>query len=88
MRATTSARQIVDTLHQQLARFSGRRPEDISPGLSLADDLGIQSVTAIELLCAVEDQLGVELDIDDYGRAQTVQDLVDELLDALQVPRG
>jgi acyl carrier protein len=89
--SATDRRHVTEVVYEQLARFSGRRSGEISPDLSLADDLGIQSVTAVELLGAVEQQLGVEIDIADDGDTQTVhtvQDLVDEVLRSAQDSGG
>ena len=44
---------------------------------SLSDDLGIDSLDAVELGMAIEDNLGVAIADEDLPNIKTVQDLVD-----------
>lgn len=53
--------------------------EDITPETHLADDLGADSLDAIELIMSIEDEFDVEIEDDDLQSVQTVQDIIDIL---------
>ena len=44
---------------------------------SLTDDLGVDSLDAVELVMAIEDAVGVAIADEDLPNIKTVQDLVD-----------
>jgi acyl carrier protein len=47
---------------------------DITPETSLAEDLGIESLTMMEVIMAAEDRFGLLIDDDDWPRFKTVLD--------------
>ena len=49
----------------------------VTPEASLTDDLGADSLDAVELGMAIEDALGVTIEDEDLPKIKTVQDLVD-----------
>ncbi len=60
---------IVDTL--------GCDADKVVPEASLTDDLGADSLDAVELGMAVEEALGVTISDEDLPKIKTVQDLMD-----------
>ncbi|MFJ1787008.1 acyl carrier protein [Streptomyces anulatus] len=58
-----------------------RPEEEITPGQSLAEDLGVDSLAFIEALVSFEEEFGVRLDEDRLllSSYDTVQDLCDHL---------
>lgn len=50
--------------------------DNILPGSSLIDDLGADSLTIIELVMAIEESFGIEIDDDEAGKLLTVQDVI------------
>jgi long-chain acyl-CoA synthetase len=58
-----------------IASISNRAEGDIHGSTSLRGDLGIDSLLGVELMTALESQLGFSLDARDLGRAETVADL-------------
>ncbi len=60
---------IVDTL--------GCDADKVVPEASLTDDLGADSLDAVELGMAVEEALGVTISDEDLPKIKTVQDLID-----------
>lgn len=51
-------------------------PEEISEGAHLVDDLGCDSLDLIEILMALEEEFGIDLDFDEAEKAHTVADVV------------
>lgn len=67
------------TLADMIARITGRSAVDISPGSSLARDLGLTSMEQVELLSALEDRFQLDLDESRFTSASTLGD-IEELL--------
>ena len=59
---------IVDTL--------GCEPEEVKPEASLADDLGADSLAAVELIMAIEEAAGIHIDEEAAAELKTVADIV------------
>ncbi len=67
-------------LHRILASIVTALPDDVSPGSRLGSDLGLDSLGRIELIVAVEEQLGVSLDeskLVDETTIEQVQSMID-----------
>ncbi|MHB8655490.1 MAG: AMP-binding protein [Terriglobia bacterium] len=63
------------TLADLIGRVTGKTPEHLTPGDSLATDLNLSSIDRVELLSAIEDRYQVDLNETDFGDATTVGDL-------------
>ncbi|HZO12909.1 MAG TPA: AMP-binding protein [Polyangiaceae bacterium] len=63
-------------VQRAVAAIAGRRPEEIGTNMSLAGDLGFDSLMAMELTMALEAQLGSTLDAEELNRIETIEDLV------------
>ncbi|UED82950.1 acyl carrier protein [Streptomyces profundus] len=59
--------EIVDQLRAALSAVLNRQLDALDPGLSLFDDLGLDSTSVIELLMSLEDTVGLEIDPDELG---------------------
>jgi acyl carrier protein len=57
-----------------LAAVAGTDRSDITQETSLAGDLGIDSLTMMEVIVAAEDRFGLLIDDDDWPRFKTVRD--------------
>ena len=55
----------------------GVSEDEVTPEASLTDDLGADSLDAVELGMAIEENLGVAISDEDLPNIKTVQDLVD-----------
>jgi len=64
---------IYDKIVALIAEYTDVKPEDIKED-STFESLGVDSLTTVELVMALEDELGVELDMDD--KVETVGELV------------
>jgi len=53
----------------------------------LADDLGIDSLTLVDVVVATEDRFGLVIPDDDWARFETVGDAVSYLEHAARLPR-
>ncbi len=53
--------------------------EDVTPTASLADDLGADSLDAVELNMALEDYLGISIPDETLAQLKTVGDIVSYL---------
>ena len=70
------------TLRESIARICGVPADQVSPGSTL-EDLGIDSLTAAEIITDVEIQAGIELPMDvlrGLGRMRTVGEVAAYLL--------
>ncbi|HEY5761098.1 MAG TPA: acyl carrier protein [Steroidobacter sp.] len=56
----------------------------IVPSARLSEDLGADSLDLVEIVMALEDQLGLEISDDDAERLTTVQHAIDYVAYALQ----
>ena len=53
----------------------------------LADDLGVDSMTLVDVVVAAEDRFGLVIPDDDWARFETVGDAVSYLKHAARLPR-
>lgn len=53
--------------------------EEVTPEASLMDDLGADSLDAVEISMAISEELDVEIADEDFAEFNTVQDIVDYL---------
>ena len=62
-----------------LSSVSGVDPADVTPEKSFTGDLGVDSVTMLEAVVALEDRFGLLIADDDWSQFSTVGDLVSYL---------
>lgn len=67
------AERVVTVLTQRL----GISPEFITPAAELAEDLGVDSVDAVEFALALEREFNVRLPDEVIAEVRTVQDVID-----------
>ena len=60
-----------------LGRIARRDPADLRPGHDLVVDLGIDSPKALEMICDLEEECGIEVPDDAVGRLETVGDVLE-----------
>lgn len=80
--APMSRQDVFDLIREQLADILEIEPESISEGSSFADDLDADSLALIELVEALEEDLGersvgFRIDDEDLEDLKTVRDAVD-----------
>ena len=62
-----------------LSSVSGVDPADVTPEKSFTGDLGVDSMTMLEAVVALEDRFGLLIADDDWPQFATVGDLVSYL---------
>ena len=82
-----SAEKIREVCLKTLARELDLPLEEVKLDSNLRDDLDLTSLDAMNVIMALEDELGQEADIEEILELQTVQQLVDYLLRLLQKPK-
>jgi acyl carrier protein len=78
------ANRVAAVLTQRL----GISPEVVTPTAELADDLGIDSVDAVEFALALEREFNVRLPDDIIADVRTVQDVIDLVCEQTRTPSG
>jgi acyl carrier protein len=66
--------QVFAGIAEILVAVAGVDQADITPGTSLTGDLGIDSLTMMEVVVAAEDRFGLLIDDDAWPRFTTVLD--------------
>ena len=74
---------IFETVRELLAYQLEVSPESITPETDIFEDLGADSLDAVELNIALEEQLGLSIADDDRPNMKTVGDIV-RYLEALE----
>jgi acyl carrier protein len=67
--------EVLTGLAEILGAVAGVRPADVTPDASFAD-LGVDSLTMVEIVVAAEDRFGLLVDDDRWARFRTVGDAV------------
>jgi acyl carrier protein len=62
-----------------LAAAAGIDPAEVTPDMSIAGDLDIDSMTMLEVIVALEDRFGLLIPDDEWSRFVTVGDLAAHL---------
>ena len=75
MDETVASQRVITLLIQRL----GLAPEAVTPTAELAEDLGVDSVDAVEFALALEREFNVSLPDKIFGDIRTVQDVIDLL---------
>ncbi len=79
---TTVADRVITVLTGRL----GLLPEDVSPSAELAEDLGIDSVDAVEFTLALEREFNVTFPDAILVDVKTVQDVIDLVQERIETP--
>jgi len=74
-------------LAELISTAAGVEPQRITDDAQLDGDLGIDSLTLVELVVAVEDRFGLVIPDDDWSRFENVGDLAAYLEAAPVLPR-
>jgi acyl carrier protein len=74
-------------LAELISTAAGVEPQRITDDAQLDGDLGIDSLTLVEIVVAVEDRFGLVIPDDEWSRFRKVGDLVTYLTAAPALPR-
>lgn len=64
-------------VHEIIAKIAKKEAADMGPELKLAEDLGMKSVSRIELAALLEDRLGVLIDNFEIRKPKTIGDVLE-----------
>ena len=82
------SKQMGTDLEQRMAAIIveqlGATKEEIVPEASFTDDLGVDSLTMVELVMAMEETFDIEIPDDDAEKIQTIGDAVSYLKEKLE----
>ena len=67
---------ILDKIKEIVADQLDVEAEKVVPEASFVDDLGADSLDLTELIMAMEDEFGMEIDDDEAQKLRTVQDVI------------
>jgi acyl carrier protein len=73
--------EILDTLTGYMQEIFALPAERITTGARLVEDLGLDSIDAVELMVKLQEYTGKKLSPDDFKAVRTVGDVVDKLHD-------
>ena len=65
---TDRRRQVVTAMTELLPRVLGRQLPGLAEDTSLFDELGLSSVTTLELLLELEERLDIQVDVEDIDQ--------------------
>ena len=82
-----SEEKIREVCLKTIARELDLPLEEVKMDSNLRDDLDLTSLDAMNVIMALEDEFGQEADIEQILELQTVQQLVNYLLNLLQQPK-
>ncbi len=79
----TSRSKIIDVTKNVLSQMTRQEPGDIELADHLNDDLGLDSMDAVDLVVDLKMDLGVQFGSDDVEAVATVRDIVERIQDKL-----
>ncbi len=82
-----SAAEVAASLREVMADRLGIAPEQITPEARLAEDLGLDSLDAVELAIAVERRFAIEVTEEELAGLRTVADML-ALVESRTAARG
>ena len=68
---------IEERVKKVIVDMLGVKPEDVVPEASFVDDLGADSLDTVELVMALEEELGTEIPDEEAEKITTVQAAID-----------
>ena len=67
---------LLDDVRAVIVEQLGVKPEEVKPTASFKDDLGADSLDAVEFIMALEEKFGIEIPDEDAESMQTVDDAI------------
>lgn len=71
------AATVVDRVKRIVVEQLGVKEEDVTPESSFVNDLGADSLDTVELVMALEEEFGVEIQDEEAEKITTIQQAVD-----------
>jgi len=74
---------VFEIVAKAVADRTGREVEELTPDTDVREDLGMDSLDAVELIMELEDELGVSIPSEKSADLKTIKEIV-ELIESLQ----
>jgi len=68
---------LFEEIKQVVSEQLGVKPDEVKPAASFRDDLGADSLDAVELIMALEEKFGIEIPDSDAEAMLTVNDAIE-----------
>ena len=78
---------MIEEIKQVVSEQLGVKPEEIKPTASFQDDLGADSLDAVELIMALEEKFGIEIPDADAEVMLTVNDVIKYIENKINNPQ-
>ena len=78
--AEATAEQIRDEVKRLIAEVTEREPEEITDTALFADELGVDSLMAMEVMVAVDKKYKINIPEDEFAQIKNVNDTVGVVL--------
>ena len=78
---------LLDDVRAVIVEQLGVKPEEVKPTASFKDDLGADSLDAVEFIMALEEKFGIEIPDEDAESMQTVDDAIKYVESKMNNPR-
>jgi acyl carrier protein len=88
MNAQITADDIRNEVRRLVAEITEREPSEISDSAHFVDELGIDSLMAIEMMVAVDKKYKVEISEEEFGKIKNVNDAVELVQRLLAAKNG
>jgi acyl carrier protein len=88
MNAQITADDIRNEVRRMVAEITEREPSEISDSAHFVDELGIDSLMAIEMMVAVDKKYKVEISEEEFGKIKNVNDAVELVQRLLAAKNG
>lgn len=70
---------MIEKLQNILNDLTGRNDLIITPNTKINNDLGLSSLSIVELICSIEDEFDVEIPNSEIKKFKTVKNVIDFL---------
>ena len=78
---------LLDDVRAVIVEQLGVKPEEVKPTASFKDDLGADSLDAVEFIMALEEKFGIEIPDEDAEKMETVNDAIKYVENKMNNPR-
>jgi len=79
--------ELFKEIKQVVSEQLGVKPEEIKPTASFRDDLGADSLDAVELIMALEEKFGIEIPDADAEAMLTINDAINYIENKMNKPQ-
>ena len=80
--------ELFEEIKQVVSEQLGVKPEEIKPMASFRDDLGSDSLDAVELIMALEEKFGIEIPDADAEAMLTIDDAIKYIENKINNPQN